>query len=87
MFSCEFCEISKNTFFSEHLRATASGLYQVFSFSSCFYMIGSSLLIILFVMEVHLGPYQTFMTEFYRRKPFCQTAKNRQLFPQNISLK
>ena len=24
MFSCELCEISKNTFFSEHLRATAS---------------------------------------------------------------
>ena len=22
--SCEFCEISKNTFFTEHLRATAS---------------------------------------------------------------
>ena len=24
MFSCEFCEISKNTFFTEHLQATAS---------------------------------------------------------------
>ena len=24
MFSCEFCEISKNTFFTEHLLATAS---------------------------------------------------------------
>ena len=24
MFSCEFCEISKNTFFTEHLRTTAS---------------------------------------------------------------
>ena len=24
MFSCEFCEISKNTFFAEHLRTTAS---------------------------------------------------------------
>ena len=24
MFSCEFCEISKNGFFTEHLRATAS---------------------------------------------------------------
>ena len=24
-FSCEFCEISKNTFFTEHFRATASG--------------------------------------------------------------
>ena len=23
-FSCEFCEISKNTFFKEHLRTTAS---------------------------------------------------------------
>ena len=25
VFSCEFCEISKNNFFTEHLRATASG--------------------------------------------------------------
>ena len=25
MFSCEFCEIPKNTFFTEHLWATASG--------------------------------------------------------------
>ena len=24
MLSCEFCEISNNTFFTEHLRATAS---------------------------------------------------------------
>ena len=24
VFSCEFCEISKNAFFTEHLRATAS---------------------------------------------------------------
>ena len=29
MFSCEFCEISKNIFFTEHLRKTASE----FSFS------------------------------------------------------
>ena len=27
MFSCEFCEIHKNTFSTEHLRATASVLY------------------------------------------------------------
>ena len=25
VFSCEFCKISKNTFFTEHLRTTASG--------------------------------------------------------------
>ena len=24
VFSCEFCEISKNSFFTEHLRVTAS---------------------------------------------------------------
>ena len=24
VFSCEFCEISKNTFFTQHLRVTAS---------------------------------------------------------------
>ena len=27
VFSCDFCEISKNTFFTEHLWATASELY------------------------------------------------------------
>ena len=26
VFSCEFCEISKNTFFTEHLRVTATGV-------------------------------------------------------------
>ena len=29
VFSCEFCEISKNTFFTEHLRTTASRLRQL----------------------------------------------------------
>ena len=28
VFSCEFCEISKNTFFTEHLRTTASEVKQ-----------------------------------------------------------
>ena len=28
MFSCEFCEISKNTFFTEYLRTTASNIYR-----------------------------------------------------------
>ena len=31
MFSCEFCEIFKNTFFTEHLRATASGTWDKLS--------------------------------------------------------
>ena len=26
MFSCEFCDISKNIFFTEHLRTTASNI-------------------------------------------------------------
>ena len=30
MFSREFCEILKNTFFTEHLRTTASGLLNKF---------------------------------------------------------
>ena len=29
VFSCEFCEISKITFFTEHLRATASATVNV----------------------------------------------------------
>ena len=28
MFSFEFCKISKNTFFAEHLRATTSEVYK-----------------------------------------------------------
>ena len=28
MFSCEFCEISKHTYFNEHLWATASERYE-----------------------------------------------------------
>ena len=28
MFSCEFCEISKNIYFTEHLRTTASGFFE-----------------------------------------------------------
>ena len=31
VFSCEFCEISKNTFFKEHVSATAS----LFSYELC----------------------------------------------------
>ena len=30
VFSCEFCEISKNTFFTEHLRATASEFCKIY---------------------------------------------------------
>ena len=29
LFSCDFCEISKNTFFKEHLRATGSGKTEI----------------------------------------------------------
>ena len=29
VFSCEFCEISKNTFFAEHLWATASEQFKM----------------------------------------------------------
>ena len=31
VFSCEFCEISKNTFFTEHIWATASGANKITS--------------------------------------------------------
>ena len=30
MFSCEFCKIFKNTFFTEHLRMTASAVSNIF---------------------------------------------------------
>ena len=31
LFSCEFCEVFKNTFFTEHLWTTASSLLKVFT--------------------------------------------------------
>ena len=34
VFSCEFCEISKNTFFTEHLQTTSSGFCMVSIFPS-----------------------------------------------------
>ena len=38
VFSCEFCDISKNTFFTEHIRTTASvqiqNLYTLLAFLS-----------------------------------------------------
>ena len=34
LFTCEICEISKNTFFTEHLRTTASELHTV-HFKGC----------------------------------------------------
>ena len=38
VFSCEFCEISKNTFFAEHFRATTAAMIQsvyVCNFAFC----------------------------------------------------
>ena len=37
MFSCEFCDISKNTFFTEHLWVTASLLYPLLFIKSMTY--------------------------------------------------
>ena len=37
LFSCEFCKISKNTFFTEHLRTTASASLDYVSRNSLFY--------------------------------------------------
>ena len=36
VFFCEFCEISKNTFFTEHLRETASEVTSVVIYTSLF---------------------------------------------------
>ena len=37
VFSCEFCEISKNTFFTEHLWTTASDISQLDSSSHVYW--------------------------------------------------
>ena len=37
MFSWEFCDISKNSFFTEHLRTTASDAFQYFATSRSLY--------------------------------------------------
>ena len=39
VFSCEFCEISKNTFFTEHLWTTASGITCVTVYVQYFFLI------------------------------------------------
>ena len=36
MFSCEFCEISKNTFFTKHVWTTASSVLQIHGYSLLF---------------------------------------------------
>ena len=44
LFSCEFCEIFKNTFYIEHLRVTASGdlgiSFSHFQFTLDFFTLG-----------------------------------------------
>ena len=40
VFSCEFCKISKNTFFTEHLPTTASVFYALFVFGNYFAQYG-----------------------------------------------
>ena len=34
MYSCEFCEIYKNTFFTEHVQPTASEKLKIFKFQN-----------------------------------------------------
>ena len=41
VFSCDFCKISKMTFFTEHLRATTSGLVKL-CLNSDFYLISKT---------------------------------------------
>ena len=38
VFSCEFCDVSKNTFFAEHLLATASVLNSLLRLRGRFYL-------------------------------------------------
>ena len=51
MFSCEFCEFSKNTFFTEHLWANAVWIRQSFMFI----LLRGSLVCILFMSSERLG--------------------------------
>ena len=49
MFSCEFCEISKNTFSTEHLKETASVINFIYienvvSFIHCFIVTAENLI-------------------------------------------
>ena len=49
VFSCEFCEISKNTFFTEHLQATASNLGRKFKSAKLIFQKFGVLLLVTFV--------------------------------------
>ena len=70
MFSCEFCEISKSTFFTEHLRTTASSAHiaslppEVYNHTSFFMWI--------YVLKNHPRRRVQF------RKSFTKKSKKRQ---------
>ena len=63
MFSCEFYEISKNTFFTEHLRVTASELCQIPKQSlhpiRVFRISSLHFLLLLFLVEILKGSNST----------------------------
>ena len=48
VFFCEFCEISKNTFFTEHLRETASEVTSVVIYTSLFTLTCLSLITLIY---------------------------------------
>ena len=62
MFSCEFCEISKNTFFTEHLRVTASGY---------FYPMGK-------ILDKHLWNTEAVAQRCSLKKVFLEISQNSQ---------
>ena len=70
VFSCGFCEISENTFFTERVRTTASGHYQTF-IDNLFLLTLHCVFIFLMVSTVQNSQIQLLQLQFFKKQLFC----------------
>ena len=79
VFSCEFCEISKNTIFIEHLRATVSGFSNFIVKLSVIHLIQKHLKSLLWVQS------QSYVEVLYVKWKSCFSKQPRLTNKQEIS--
>ena len=82
-FSCEFCEIFKNNFFTEHLRATASMTLKYFSCSFNFLPIYSLIFTFIFVMIYWFKKYLNLIIS-PAKLGFCNPSTLSDIFFKNV---
>ena len=83
MFSCEFCEISKNTFFTEHVWATASVLIRLRQQLLLKIFIKKETLVQVFSCEF----YEIFKSNFFHGTPPAAASEIRKInFERNLSV-